>query len=88
MANDIDIVKVEQDAKDGMVVTFPDATIGTCVVEELLELRQCPELANKAHKQNPPKPRFTIQLTVRGGCDVRMWSLSVEVGFPFPTATH
>jgi hypothetical protein len=28
MANDIEIVSVEHDARDGMVVKFPDATMG------------------------------------------------------------
>jgi hypothetical protein len=55
MANGVEIVSVELDAIDGMVVTFPDATIGACVVEELLELRPRPELAHKVDKQDPPK---------------------------------
>jgi hypothetical protein len=53
MANDIEIVSVELDAKDGIVVTFPDGTIGTSVVEELLELKPRPELAHKVAKQYP-----------------------------------
>lgn len=48
-------MSVEQDARDGMVVTIPDTTIGACVIEELLELRSRPKLAYKVDKQNPPK---------------------------------
>jgi hypothetical protein len=69
MANDIEIVSVEQDARDRMVVTFTDATIGACVVEELLELRPRPELAHKVDKQNLPKTE--IQDSIDGARGIR-----------------
>jgi hypothetical protein len=69
MANDIEIVSVEQDARDGMVVTFPDATIGTSVVEELLELKPRPELAHKVDKLYPPKTE--IQDSIDGARGMR-----------------
>jgi hypothetical protein len=69
MANDIEIVSVEQDARDGKVVTFPDATIGACVVEELLELRPRPELAHNLVRQNPPKTE--IQDSIDGARGMR-----------------
>jgi hypothetical protein len=68
MANDIEIVSVEQDARDGMVVTFPDATIGACVVEELLELRPRPE---PAHKDNQNPPKTEIQDSIDGARGMR-----------------
>jgi hypothetical protein len=37
--NAIEIVKVEQEAKGGILVTFSDPTIAGYVTEELLELR-------------------------------------------------
>jgi hypothetical protein len=40
----IEIVKVEQDGRDGILVTFSDGTIDGYVVEELLELRPIREV--------------------------------------------
>jgi len=42
----IEIVKVEQDGRDGVLVTFSDETITGYVVEELLELRPVREKVN------------------------------------------
>jgi hypothetical protein len=39
MDEEIEILKVEKDGKDGLIVTFSDGTIGGYVVEELLLLR-------------------------------------------------
>jgi hypothetical protein len=39
MMNAIGIFKVEQEDKDGILVTFSDGTIAGYVTEELLELR-------------------------------------------------
>ena len=39
MAEEIHILKVEKDGKDGLIVTFSDGTIAGYVVEELLLLR-------------------------------------------------
>jgi hypothetical protein len=39
MANDITIIRVEEDGPGGFIVTFSDRTFGAYVVEELLELR-------------------------------------------------
>jgi hypothetical protein len=40
----IAIVKVEQDGKDGLLVTFSDGTTAGYVVEELLKLRPIREV--------------------------------------------
>jgi hypothetical protein len=69
MSDDIEIVSVEQDSRDGMVVTVPDATIGACVVEELLELRPRPRLTYKVDKQNPAKTE--IQDSIDGARGMR-----------------
>jgi hypothetical protein len=37
--NAVGILKVEQEGKDGILVTFSDGTIAGYVAEELLELR-------------------------------------------------
>ena len=37
--NAVGILKVEQEGKDGILVTFSDGTIAEYVAEELLELR-------------------------------------------------
>ena len=39
MDEEIEILEVEKDGKDGLIVTFSDGTIGGYVVEELLLLR-------------------------------------------------
>ena len=75
------ILNIERDGRDGLIVTFSDGTYGAYVIEELLELRPCRELAREQGMQKPPPPRklrFRIQLTVRGGCVVgaRMASMN------------
>lgn len=64
MGNNIGILSVEQDGEDGLIATFTDGTIGAYVVEELLELRPCRELAHKPDKQNPPQTSVTQSLAV------------------------
>ena len=39
MKDEIQMLAVELDGKDGLVVTFSDGTTGGYVIEELLELR-------------------------------------------------
>ena len=69
VTDDIEILNAEQDARDGMIVTFQNATIGTSVVEELLELRLRPELAHKVDKQYPHKTE--IQDSIDGARGMR-----------------
>ena len=38
----LEILGLEQDGKDGLIVTFSHGTIGAYVVDELLELRNYP----------------------------------------------
>jgi hypothetical protein len=48
MAEEIHILKAEQDGEDGLIVTFSDGTIGGYVVEELLEMRPIREAVKEA----------------------------------------
>ena len=64
MDNNIVILSVEQDGEDGLIVTFTDGTMGAYVVEELLELRPCRELAHEPDQQNPPQTPVTQSLAV------------------------
>ena len=54
MNNEIHILAVESDGKDGIVVTFSDGTTGGYVIEELLELRPIRERV-KIKKKIPLK---------------------------------
>jgi hypothetical protein len=47
MACLIRILSVEQDGRDGLIVTFSDGTMGAYVAEELPKLRPNRELADK-----------------------------------------
>ena len=58
--------------RTGLILTFSDGTTGAYVVEELLELRPNRELAHQPGRQNPPRARFRISLTVRGSSLVGM----------------
>lgn len=55
MATTIEILGVEQDGKDGLIVTFSDGTIGAYVVDELLELRPIRELAHQPGEHKTPQ---------------------------------
>lgn len=55
MATIIEILGVEQDGKDGLIVTFSDGTIGAYVVDELLELRPIRELAHRPGEHKTPQ---------------------------------
>jgi thiamine phosphate synthase YjbQ (UPF0047 family) len=48
MAEEIHILKAEQDGEDGLIVTFSDGTTCGYVVEELLELRPIREAVKVA----------------------------------------
>jgi hypothetical protein len=56
MSGEIHILMVEQDGKDGLIVTFSDGTTCGYVVEELLELRPIREKV----KETPPVHRKAI----------------------------
>ena len=76
MVSVIQILSVEQDGKDGLIVTFSDGTTGTYVLEELLELRPNRELANRPGKQNPP--RAEIQESIDGARKKPRWDENSE----------
>jgi hypothetical protein len=54
--SDMHILNIERDGLDGLIVTFSDGTYGAYVIEELLELRPCRELAREQGMQNHPPP--------------------------------
>jgi hypothetical protein len=53
MTTHIWILTVEQDGRDGLIVTFSDGTVGAYVVEELLELRPRREFADDPGEFSP-----------------------------------
>jgi hypothetical protein len=55
MASNIEILGLEQDGKDGLIVTFSHGTIGAYVVDELLELRTIREPAHRPGEHNLPQ---------------------------------
>lgn len=55
MNDEIYLVAVELDGRDGLIVTFSDGTTGGYVVEELLELRPVRERVKTKKNQQAPK---------------------------------
>jgi hypothetical protein len=52
MDEQIEILAVEKDGKDGLIVTFSDGTMGGYVVQELLLLRPVRERVKEPLKPN------------------------------------
>lgn len=77
MASEIEILSVEQDGKDGLIVTFSDGTIGAYVAEELLELRPNRELAHQPGTQNAPQNE--IQDSIDGARKMPRWDANSEL---------
>jgi hypothetical protein len=60
MSDEIQMLAVELDGKDGLVVTFSDGTTGGYVIEELLALRPIRERV-KIKKTIPNAPKVKVQ---------------------------
>ena len=55
MKDEVQMLAVELDGKDGLVVTFSDGTTGGYVIEELLELRPVRERMKTKKIKMPQK---------------------------------
>jgi hypothetical protein len=77
LADEVQIFSVEQDCRNGLIVTFSDETAGTHVVEELPELKPYREVAYKQRKQSPPQAE--IQDSLDGARKMRRWDVHSEL---------